>query len=135
MTTTTTSKVPRRIRLDQNVPAELAIRAAVDAVEEMPADTRLTRAVILLSEALEFVADFVDGVPLRVSPTHDGPTPAPFDTQPDDREWQAATDELFEALGEGYGITRLHAKGLAFRMLCAARRAVGGPHTTEGHTQ
>lgn len=58
---TDNNEVPRRFRIDQNVPAELAIRAAMDAVEAMPADVRLTEAVISLGEALEHVADFVDG--------------------------------------------------------------------------
>ena len=53
--------IPRRARLDRNTPAELAIRAAVDEVEKMGADERLTRAVILLGEAREKVADYVDG--------------------------------------------------------------------------
>jgi hypothetical protein len=52
--------IPRRIRLDQNIPAELAIRSAVQAVEELPADVRLTQAVILLDQAREKVADYVD---------------------------------------------------------------------------
>jgi hypothetical protein len=58
-----TDEIPRRIRLDLNTPAELAIRAAVDAVEALPADVRLTDAVVLLSQARERVADFVDNVP------------------------------------------------------------------------
>jgi hypothetical protein len=53
--------IPRRIRLDLNTPAELAIRAAVDAVEALPADVRLTDAVLLLQQAREKVADYVDG--------------------------------------------------------------------------
>ena len=55
-------QIPRRIRIDLMVPAELAIREALLAVEKMPADTRLTEAVILLSKAQNRVADYVDGV-------------------------------------------------------------------------
>jgi hypothetical protein len=44
------------------VTAERAIRDAVLAVEQMPADVRLTEAVILLGQAQEKVANFVDGV-------------------------------------------------------------------------
>lgn len=51
---------PRRNRIDHYVPAETAIRNAVLAVEVMPADVRLTEAVILLGQAQEKVADFVD---------------------------------------------------------------------------
>lgn len=52
--------IPRRIRVDLNEPAELAIRNAVKEVEKVGADIRLTKAVILLSEARELVADFID---------------------------------------------------------------------------
>jgi hypothetical protein len=41
-------------------PAELAIRDAVLEVEKLGADTRLTTAVLLLSDAQEKVADFID---------------------------------------------------------------------------
>lgn len=53
---------PRRIRIDQLTPAELAIYEAVQAVERAGADVRLTEAVILLQRARDRVADFVDGV-------------------------------------------------------------------------
>ncbi len=52
--------IPRRARLDLNTPAELAIRAAVAEVEKVGADIGLTQAVILLGQAREFVADYVD---------------------------------------------------------------------------
>lgn len=55
--------IPRRIRVDLQTPAEGAIRAAIGAVEATGAHYHLTRAVVLLSEALDAVADFVDGVP------------------------------------------------------------------------
>ena len=55
-------KIPRRIQLEKLTPAELAIRNAVLAVEEMPADVRLTDAVVLLQKAKEKVADFVDEI-------------------------------------------------------------------------
>jgi hypothetical protein len=61
------SEIPRRCRFDLSTPAELAIRAAVDAVEALPADVRLTTAVILLGQAREAVADFVDGVSLHTT--------------------------------------------------------------------
>jgi hypothetical protein len=41
-------------------PAELAIRSAIDAVEVVGADVLLTDAVILLQQAREKVADYVD---------------------------------------------------------------------------
>lgn len=52
--------IPRRNRLDLMTPAELAIFAAVEAVEKVGADVRLTEAVILLGQARAKVADYVD---------------------------------------------------------------------------
>lgn len=43
-------------------PAETAITDAMAAVEAMPPDLRLTDAVVLLQQARDKVADFVDGV-------------------------------------------------------------------------
>lgn len=57
------SNVPRRSDMLRWVPAEVAIRRALIAVEEMPADVRLTRAVLLLIDAQRAVADYVDGEP------------------------------------------------------------------------
>jgi hypothetical protein len=45
--------------------AERAIHEAAQVVEEAGADVRLTRAGMLLTEARDMVADYVDGVPLR----------------------------------------------------------------------
>jgi hypothetical protein len=56
---------PRRIQMEKWVPAEKAIREAVLAVEAMPADVRLTDAVVLLQAAKDSVADFVDGIDKR----------------------------------------------------------------------
>ncbi len=64
----TDSEIPRRSRIDKYVPAETAISNAIEAVEEMPPDTRLTEAVILLGQAQDKVADFVDGVPVKTFP-------------------------------------------------------------------
>ena len=54
------SDIPRRIDINRYVPAETAIREAILRVEEMPADVRLTDAVVLLGQAKDKVADFVD---------------------------------------------------------------------------
>ena len=43
--------------------AERAITIAMQAVEDLPADDRLTDAVVLLEQARSKVADYVDGVP------------------------------------------------------------------------
>lgn len=58
--------IPRRARLDLCTPAELAIYAAMQAVEALPADVRLTEAVVLLQTARERVADYVDGCEAHV---------------------------------------------------------------------
>lgn len=52
--------VRRRQRIDLMVPAELAISAAVQAVEAAGADVRLTQAVNALHAARDLVADVVD---------------------------------------------------------------------------
>lgn len=51
---------PRRSQIEKNTPAELAIRKAMDEVEDIGADTKLTNAVIKLNEVLTLVADFID---------------------------------------------------------------------------
>ncbi len=51
---------PRRNRIDLLSPAEKAIYDAQQAVERAGADPRLTKATILLSEAGEAVADYID---------------------------------------------------------------------------
>jgi hypothetical protein len=53
----------RRIRIDLWTPAERAIHEAMQAVERLPADVRLTDAVILLGQAQAKVADYVDDIP------------------------------------------------------------------------
>jgi len=60
------SSIRRRNRLDLNTPAEIAIRAAVDAVEEAGAHPMLTEGVNLLQQAREKLADWVE-LPQRPS--------------------------------------------------------------------
>lgn len=52
---------PRRIRTDLYTPAERAIADAIAAVEAAGAHPRLTDAVVLLGQAKDAVADFVEG--------------------------------------------------------------------------
>jgi hypothetical protein len=52
--------IARRCRIDLYTPAEAAIRNAVNAVEEVGAHPLLTDAVVLLSQAKDRVADFVE---------------------------------------------------------------------------
>lgn len=52
--------IARRNRIDLNTPAELAIRNAINVVEEAGCDILLTDAVMLLVAAREKVADFAE---------------------------------------------------------------------------
>ena len=54
------SDIPRRICHEKMVPAEKAILVAIRVIEAMPPDERLTHAQILLAEAQNEVADYVD---------------------------------------------------------------------------
>lgn len=54
--------MPRRCSIYLMTPAELAVRTAKLAIEDMPADVRLTEATILLSQAQEKIADYVDSI-------------------------------------------------------------------------
>lgn len=65
------NEIPRRSRLDRMTQAERAIYDAVQMVEAMPADVRLTDAVVLLQAARDSVADFVDGIDGRRSVQHE----------------------------------------------------------------
>lgn len=53
-------EIPRRIRLDLNTPAEKAIYDAMQEVEKVGADERLTEVVIMLGEARDKLSDYVD---------------------------------------------------------------------------
>ena len=55
----------RRNDMIQMCEAELKIMAAMEAVEKMAGDVRLTDAVNLLASARDSVADFIDGVSQR----------------------------------------------------------------------
>jgi len=54
------TEFPRRNRLDLNTPAELAIYEAIQEVEKVGADVRLTDVVIMLGKAKDLLSDFVD---------------------------------------------------------------------------
>lgn len=51
---------PRRCRLDLNTSAELAIYKAIQDVEEIGVDERLTDIVIMLVKARDLLSDYVD---------------------------------------------------------------------------
>lgn len=78
------SEIPRRCRIDLMSPAELAIREAMGAVEDMAADVRLTDAVILLGAAKDSVADYIDNIgPVRRLVRFESDAPE-RETRPDD---------------------------------------------------
>lgn len=52
--------IPRRNRIDQNSVAELAVRDVIQKVEAFGCDPLLTDAVVLLDQAREKIADYVD---------------------------------------------------------------------------
>lgn len=54
------NKLPRRIQMQKWIPAEKAIYDAMQKVESMEANEKLTKAVILLGQAQDKVADYVD---------------------------------------------------------------------------
>jgi hypothetical protein len=60
---TTKDEIPRRCMLDLNTPAELAIHNAIQEVEKVGADERLTDSVVYLSKAKESLSDYIDNVP------------------------------------------------------------------------
>lgn len=64
------SNTPRRSQMEKWSEAEAAIHLAVQSVEAMPADVRLTDAVTLLQAAKDSVADFIDGVDSRRTVSH-----------------------------------------------------------------
>lgn len=57
---TEAEKIPRRICIDLLTPPEVALYKALAAVEEAGADPLLTDAVILIQQAREKVAEYVD---------------------------------------------------------------------------
>lgn len=76
--------IPRRIQMQKWCEAERLIQGAVDEVERMGADVRLTDAVVLLAAARDRVADFVDGVEGKRTvpsgvPAPQGDAPPPSD--------------------------------------------------------
>ncbi len=64
---------PRRSCVDQYTPVEEAIWAAHAQVEALGASTALTDAVILLQQAAEKVADFLEGISASSEPPASGP--------------------------------------------------------------
>lgn len=60
--------VPRRIMFDKMTPAERAITEAMWAVEAEGCDQLLTDAIVLLAQAREKVADYVDRQPIPDQP-------------------------------------------------------------------
>lgn len=55
-----TATFPRRNRLDLNTPAEKAIYNAMQEVEKVGADPKLTNVIVMLVKAKNLLSDFVD---------------------------------------------------------------------------
>lgn len=62
--------VTRRHRIDQNTPAELAIRKAMTEVENLPPSRMLTDAIESLNTAFAYVADYIDSLDYPVQTTN-----------------------------------------------------------------
>lgn len=56
------NEIPRKCKLELMSPGELAIHEAKQIVEAMGCDERLTDAIVLLIQAQDKVADFVDNL-------------------------------------------------------------------------
>lgn len=54
------TEIQRRNRLDLNTPAELATHNAIQEVEKVGADPRLTKVVVQLLDAKATLSDYVD---------------------------------------------------------------------------
>lgn len=82
------NQIPRRNRLDLLTPAELAIYKAVLEVEKIGSNLLLTDAIILLNQAKNKVADFVDIVDVQheesdKKSSHQSGSTMPFDNRID----------------------------------------------------
>lgn len=55
------NEIPRRNRLYLNTPAEKAIYDAIQEVEKVGADPKLTDVVVMLGKAKDLLSDYVDG--------------------------------------------------------------------------
>jgi hypothetical protein len=62
---------PRRNKLWLMVPAETVIYLAMQEVEKLGADVKLTNAVCLLAKAKDLVSDFIDNVKIDYNTEHD----------------------------------------------------------------
>lgn len=54
------NKIPRRCLLDLNIPAEIAIYNAIQEVEKIGADVRLTNIVVELIKLKDLLSDYID---------------------------------------------------------------------------
>jgi hypothetical protein len=96
------NEMPRRIRIDLHTPAELAIYNAVLEVEKLPADVRLTKSVVLLSDAKDQLADFIDDHPEHQEPAN--PLHREKEEEVTEQELRSKiVDILYEGNGTGAG--------------------------------
>lgn len=50
----------RKIDILLNTPSELSIMKAMEEVEKLPSDERVTKVVMLLSEAKDILSEYID---------------------------------------------------------------------------
>ena len=106
-----TPKMLRRVRLDLNTPAEMAIFKAMQEVEKAGADVRLTEATMLLAKAKDCVADFIDGVEQSIPPAEGA-------------EEITAEEFIREKIKQKYGLSDEEMTGsLGLRCTCTGRDA------------
>jgi hypothetical protein len=114
-------EIPRRNQINRWTAAERLIDAAVQEVEAVGADVRLTDAVNLLQAARESVADYIDGIDgRRISPA--------VRIVPDGKVAGLACpfcrDDDFDAVGLKYHLT--HGKCQAFERVESLGLQIGG---------
>jgi len=83
------NEFPRRNQLDKCTPAELTIFKAMEEVEKVGSDVRLTGAITKLNEAKNLVADFIDGI-----------------EQPSKKAFHWNFGQAIEALKQGNNVSR-----------------------------
>lgn len=117
------TEIPRRNQINRWTAAERAIAAAVQETEAVGADVRLTDAVVLLGEARQAVADYVDGVV--------GPRRGVLYMEDRGQASKAAglvcpfcRDDDFDAVGLKYHLT--HGKCQAFEAVESLGLQIGG---------
>jgi hypothetical protein len=59
------NSIPRRAQINKFAPTEMAIFKSIQEIEKLPADIRLTDAIILLQRAKDKVSDYIDSTLIK----------------------------------------------------------------------